>query len=244
MPDRADAVLDLEPDELTTGPPELDAPADRFADPTDAGRSAQWPGEPEHLALEQPRRDRACVAGLPPEPRRHLAPRGHQLRRLLPRGHGGLGVPVRRRRPRGPAPADRAHPRGLARRGARGAGRPALRLPRRRPVAPRERPALQPGQAAPRPLRPGDQRPGQRSRRAAAARRRRPGSCRARSTRLRRCRAAWWSTTTSTGATTGRCGTGGATPSSTSCTSRGSPRCTTRCPSTCAAPTPVSAPRR
>ena len=41
-------------------------------------------------------------------------------------------------------------------------GRPALRLPRRRALGPRPRPPVQPGQAAARPVRPGDHRRGRR----------------------------------------------------------------------------------
>ena len=82
--------------------------------------------------------------GLPPAARRDLVADGHQLRGLVARGDRDVGVPVRRRRRRDPAPADRAHPRRLARRDPRRAGRPALRLPRRRPVGPDARPRFNP----------------------------------------------------------------------------------------------------
>ena len=56
------------------------------------------------------------------------------------------------------------------------------------------------------------------------------GAATAQRLRAVRCRAASSCTTTSTGATTGRCDGAGATPSSTSCTSRASPSCTTEVP--------------
>ncbi len=67
----------------------------------------------------------------------------HQLRRLLPRRDRTLGVPVRRGRPRGPARADRAHPRHLARRASRDPARPALRVPCRRALGATARSAVQ-----------------------------------------------------------------------------------------------------
>ena len=62
-----------------------------------------------------------------------------ELRRLLPQRHRVLGLRLRRRRRRDPAPADRAVPRHLARRAARGRARHPLRLPRRRAVGSRAR---------------------------------------------------------------------------------------------------------
>ena len=68
-------------------------------------------------------------------------------------------MPVRRRRRREARRADRAHRAQLALLPARRRARPALRLPRPRPLRARERPPLQPGQAADRPLREGDRGP-------------------------------------------------------------------------------------
>ena len=65
-------------------------------------------------------------------------------------------VPVRRRRPRGAHRGRRAHGAQLALLPAGRRPRPALRLPRPRPVRARGGPPLQPGQAAHRPLRQGD----------------------------------------------------------------------------------------
>ena len=97
----------------------------------------------------------------------------------------------------------------LARRDPRRPGRPALRLPRRRPVGcPSSGRRFNPAQAAPRPVRPRDQRQRHRPRRAAV--RTTPPTRdlpQHDSTRLRACRSAWSCTTTSTGATTGRCAT-------------------------------------
>ena len=110
---------------------------------------------------------------------------------------------------RDPARADRAHPRHLARRAARRTSGTAVRLPRRRAVGPGARPALQPAQAAARPLRPRGQRrvrprPGDlrlRGRRRPARHRRPARPRRARLGAVRRPRA-WSSTTSSTGAAT------------------------------------------
>ncbi len=62
-----------------------------------ARRAPVWPGRHQPLGVD-------LVAG------------GDELRGLLARGHRGVGLPVRRRRRRDPAPADRAHARHLARR--------------------------------------------------------------------------------------------------------------------------------
>ena len=102
------------------------------------------------------------LAGTARAPRVHLERGVHELRRLRPRGHPGRGLPVPRRRGRhrggDPLRADRAHPRHLARRAPRRRARPALRLPRGRPLGPRERPPVQPREAAARPVRPRGQR--------------------------------------------------------------------------------------
>ena len=120
--------------------------------------------------------------------------------------------------------------------------RPAVRLPRRRPVGPAPRAALQPAQAAARPVRPGDLR---------RARRRGPALL-ATTPATRTVRSNVDSAPSMPRSVVvhdefdwgddRRCDAAGATPSSTSCTSRASPSCTTRSPSTCAAPTPDSAP--
>ena len=92
----------------------------------------------------------------------------------------------------------------LARRAARRERRPALRLPGRRAVGAEPRPAVQPAQAAARPLRPRGQR------RVAATGDLRPRprrrSVTTTATRRRTSPAAWSCTTTSTGATTAKLG--------------------------------------
>ena len=85
---------------------------------------------------QQPRRDRPGLARVPPAARRDLDAGVDELRGLVARGDRDVGLPVRRRRRRDPAPAHRAHPRRLARRGPRRTRRAALRLPRRRAVGP------------------------------------------------------------------------------------------------------------
>ena len=65
--------------------------------------------ESQPLALAHPRRDRAGVAGAAPGAGVGLAARGDQLRALVTRGHGRLGLPLRRRGCRDAPPADRAH---------------------------------------------------------------------------------------------------------------------------------------
>ena len=89
-----------------------------------------------------------------------LGRRGHQLLALLRARRDGRAVPVRRERQRD-APAPRA-PDGaqLARLPSGRRPAPALRLPRPRPLRPRARAPLQPGQARARPLRQGDRRAG------------------------------------------------------------------------------------
>ena len=154
--------------------------------------------------MADPRRGGADLAGLATttwaRPGRRSRPTSRSGRR-------------RRRRPgsawsttaaRDPAPADRAHARHLARRGAR-ASRPgtALRLPGRRAVGARAGAAVQPAEAAARPVRPGRQRRARsRTRRSSAttvdAPRARDDLDSARQGAAR----AWSSTTGSTGATT------------------------------------------
>ena len=91
--------------------------------------------------------------------RRHVGRRGHELLDLLRARRARRAVPVRRRGRRDVRRADRAHVAQLALLPARRARRPALRLPRPRPVRPAVRPSLQPGQAADGPVREVDRGP-------------------------------------------------------------------------------------
>ena len=90
---------------------------------------------------------------------RHVGRRGHELLALLRARRPGRAVPVRRGGQRGAHRRGRAHRPQLALLSAGHRSRPALRLPRLRPLRPRGRPALQPGQAADRPVRQGDRGP-------------------------------------------------------------------------------------
>ena len=123
-----------------------------------------------------------------------------------------------------PDPAAGPRRRRLARRSCRASapGRPTATA-RPGPYDPAAGPALQPGQAAARPVRPGDHRRGPVRAGGARLRRRRPG--RAEHARLGRatCRAAWSSTRPSTGATSPAPAPRTPTRSSTRCTSRASP---------------------
>ena len=99
--------------------------------------------------------------GCPGSARCHVGRRGHQLRGLLRARDGGGSVPLRRSRGRtgvGARPTSGADRPDLARLPAGGASRPAVRLPGARPVRAGGGPPLQPGQAAARSLRQGDQR--------------------------------------------------------------------------------------
>ena len=109
--------------------------------------------------MANPRRGSAHLAGFQPRPGVHLVGGVDQFRGLGAGGHGGVPLPGRRRRHRDPAPADRAHARDLARRGARHPAGSALRLPGRGPVGPRPGVAVQPAEAAARSVRAGRQRP-------------------------------------------------------------------------------------
>ena len=90
----------------------------------------------------------------------------------------------------------------LARLPPRRPPRPALRLPGARAVGPGQRAAVQPGQAAARPVRQGHRRRGRLGRGVLRLRLRRPDSLRTPPTARRTCRAAWSATRSSTGATT------------------------------------------
>ena len=102
---------------------------------------------------------RAPRASRPPVPARRASRggRGAVRGRVVHRGRR-RAVPDRRGRHRAPHRADRAHVRHLARPGPRRHPWSALRLPRARPVRPGPRAALQPGEAAGRPVRAADHR--------------------------------------------------------------------------------------
>ena len=106
-------------------------------------------------------RDHESLARLSRAARRDLGRRRHQLRHLLGARDGGGPLPVQpaggRTRIR-QDPAARADRSDLARLSAGRPARPALRLPGARPVRARGGPPVQSGQAAPRPVRQGDQR--------------------------------------------------------------------------------------
>ena len=90
--------------------------------------------------------------------RRDLRRLRHQLRAVQRGRRTRRALPVRRRRRRDPLRAARGRRLRLARLPARRRAGPALRLPRARPVRPAQRAALQPEQAAARPVREGDRR--------------------------------------------------------------------------------------
>ena len=179
------------------------------------------------------------LAGLPRTARSALGRERDELRALVGRGAGRRPVPVRPRRQRAPPPAAGEHPPGLARPGRRGRSRSALRLPGARRLRPRLGAALQPGQAAAGPLRPGGRRRADAAPRAVRPPRRRgrlrhPGH---RRTRRRTCRAGSWCTTRSRGTATAPRARRGRTPSSTRCTCAGRRCATPTSPRRCAAPT-------
>ncbi len=120
--------------------------------------SAQCPRGPPPSPRPRP------LAGEPPAAGGDLAAGEHELRGLRPGGHRRRALPVRprprRRRDRDPLHADRDDAGHLARRRAGPARRAALRLPRGRALGAGSRPAVQPGEAAARPLRPGGERVG------------------------------------------------------------------------------------
>ena len=108
----------------------------------------RWSDEPGGLARR----------GLPA--RGDLGRQRHELLALLRARRARRAVPVRRRRQRAARRADRAHRAHLARLPAGRRAGPALRLPRPRALRARDRPSLQPGQAAARPVREVDRRAG------------------------------------------------------------------------------------
>ena len=99
----------------------------------------------------------------------------HELLALLRERRAGRALPLRRRRTGGRASRSPSGPRSTGTATSRRRARTALRLPRPRPARPEQRPALQPGQAADRPVREGDRGadPLRRGERAAVRRRRR-----------------------------------------------------------------------
>ena len=161
-----------------------------------------WPGRPYPLG-------------------RRLRRRRDELLVVLRGRRGGRALPVRRRRGASSGSGHRGSRRLLlARLPAERVARAALRLPGARAVGRRTRPALQPGQAAPRPLREGDRRPGRLETRPASRTPSATTTCRNDDDSAASCRSRWSTTRTSTGATTGL-------PTS-RCTSRSSTRCTSR----------------
>ena len=181
--------------------------------------------------------------------RRDVGRRRHELLALLRERRARRALPLRRRRRRDAGRAERAHGVQLARLPAGRRARAALRLPRPRPVRPRARAPLQPGEAADRPVREGDRGPG-RLRRA----RTRCRTCPTRATdadlgiddeddaaAIPKCVVV---DPASTGRATARRERRGTRRSSTRCTSRASRSSTRTCARTCAAPTRASRARR
>ena len=140
------------------------------------------------MTAVRPKPGAARAPGQPVPARRDAVGRRHELRRGLQRGRRDDAVPVRRRGPGNPDTAAGLRRRRLARLRPRGRARAGLRVPRHRPLRSGAGPALQPGEAAARPLRPGDQRRGRVRAGGAGLRGGRPG--RAERTGLRRAHAA------------------------------------------------------
>src|SRR5215475_9985274 len=149
--------------------------------------SGSWPGRPGH---DRPagRQDGAGAPGQPVPARRDPGRRRDELRGGIRHGRCGDAVPVRRRGRGNPDTAAGLRRRRLARLRARGGARAGLRVPGGGPLRSRPRPALQPGEAAARPLRPGGQRRGHVRAGGARVRGGQPG--RAEHARLRRAHAA------------------------------------------------------
>ena len=187
---------------------------------TDPPARQTWPGSPYPLgATSRRRRD--------------------QLQRVLRGGRAGRALPVRRGRHRGAHRAHRGRRPLLARVPAGRVVGPALRLPGPRPVGPRRGPALQPEQAADRPVRQGHRRPGRLGPGLLPLRLRRPRRRATTTTARRTCPSRWCTARSSTGATTARRRRRCTSRSSTRSTSRASPPPIPTCPSTSAAPTPA-----
>ena len=104
----------------------------------------------------------ADVAGTPLPPGRHLRRDRDELRPVLGGGRTSRALPDRRRRHRDAGEPDRGRRVRVARVPAGDHPGAALRLPRARSVRPGAGPALQPEQAAARPVRQGDRRPDRR----------------------------------------------------------------------------------
>ena len=102
---------------------------------------------------------RRGLARRPVPARRDLGRRRARTSRCSPRTPSASSCACSTTTTRGAHRADRAHRAQLARLPAGRRARPALRLPRPRPVRPERRPPLQPGQAAARPVREVDRGP-------------------------------------------------------------------------------------
>ena len=172
----------------------------------------------------------AGAAGQPVPARRDAGRRGHELRRRVRTADGVQlclfdddGTETRVALPEHDGGVWHGFVPGV------GAG-PGLRLPGDRTVRPRPRAALQPCQAAARPVRPGDRRARSGSGPRCSATTPTTPTSPARSTRRPTCRAAWSSTRPSTGRDRRAAPRATPTRSSTRCTSRGSPRRTRTCP--------------
>ena len=105
-------------------------------------------------------RRRGHLARTAVSPWRHARAGRHQFRGRFAAGRARRAVPDRRGRPRDKTGAARTRRRHLARVRARNRRRPAIRLPGDRALRPGARIAVQPGEAAPRPVRQGDRRCG------------------------------------------------------------------------------------
>ena len=214
-PDRAHALADLQAAELG----HADTPHGRGGNAPDCsgnlapGRrgAARWPRSSLHLALAGPGETAPVWPGAHQQLGATWTPTATNFATLLGRGHRPVGLPLRRPPQRDAPPAHRRTPSACGTGGSRTCRSASGTLPRRRSRGPRRTAPVQPPPAAPRPLRPRHRRrprPGPAARR---RQRRRTGA-----TPRRPCPAASWCTTSSTGATTSRCGPGGATRSSTS----------------------------
>ena len=203
------------------------------------------PGEPQRLALEPPRRDRAGLARLHQQLGRHLVGRRRRTSRCSPPRRTAMWVCLF-----DDDGAETRHQLTEHTLGVWHGAIPGVAVGQRYgfradgAVGPGARPAVQPGQAAARPLRA--------ARSAGDGVRRTPTllahdpadptqSAATRRLARRSCRARWSSTTSSTGAATGRCGTAGATRSIYELHVKGfTAAARPRCPRSCAARTPGS----
>ena len=179
--------------------------------------------------------------------RRHLRRRGHELRASSPRSPSASSCACSTRTaPRRASTLPERTAFVLARLPARRRPGPALRLPRARAVGPGARPALQPRQAAARPLRQGDRGRGRLGRGGVRLPLRRPRRRRERrSTARRSCRkSVVVRPVLRLGRRPAAAHAAGTRRSSTRPTSRASRSATRTSPRSCAAPTPGSPTRR